>query len=258
MFAREDLLQAPDRQAVSVVRPKPDDRYRRNLLPSIEAALELQYAYTYFNDALFGGTLPPCILTYMRRRRCLGYFSPDRFERTDGGRVGEVALNPTFLATREDRDSLSTLVHEQVHVWRHYLAPPCRRGVRRTTGYHDRVWADRMVEAGLMPSDTGRPGGKRTGSRMSHFIIDGGAFDRACAALLATGFRINWHDHVKPEVPAAEPGAAKTDRIKFSCPSCGLNAWAKPTAQITCTDCRRPMSAAGQASVVDPVPAIRR
>lgn len=264
MFAREDILSELDRGAISVGRSNPDSRYRRRLLPSIEAAVELQYAYTYFNEALFGGALPPCILTYVRRRRCLGYFAPDRFERTDGERVGEVALNPTHLAARDDRDSLSTLVHEQVHVWRHYLAPPRRAGVRRTTGYHDRVWADRMERAGLMPSDTGRPGGKRTGNRMTHYIIAGGAFDRACATLLATGFRINWHDHLQRKGssggPAGEPGAEKADRIKFSCLSCHLNAWAKPTAHLTCTDCRLPMSASGQApsSAIPLVPAIRR
>ena len=79
--------------------------------------------------------------------------------------------------------------------------------------------------------------------RMTHYIEDGGPFDVACRALLAAGFKINWADRiVRPTAPSDDPNdpdnkPAKQDRIKFSYPSCGLNAWAKPSAKITCADC---------------------
>jgi hypothetical protein len=38
------------------------------------------------------------------------------------------------------------------------------------------AWMERI---GLMPSATGAPGGRRTGQRMTHYIIRGGLFDRA-------------------------------------------------------------------------------
>lgn len=207
-----------------VVRSNSGDGDAKRLPPTIEACAELQFAYSYFNEALFDGALPHSLLTYTRRRNVLGYFAPDRFERSNGELWAEVSLNAIYLALRDDRESLSTLVHEQVHVWRHYLGPVNRRGGRGARGYHDRVWADRMEQIGLMPSHTGRPGGDRTGHQMTHYIIEGGPFDRACTALLNAGFRINWHD-----------------RIKFTCRVCGLNAWAKPSARLGCTDCAVPM-----------------
>ena len=38
------------------------------------------------------------------------------------------------------------------------------------TGYHNREWASKMLEVGLVPSDTGQPGGKQTGQHMTHYI----------------------------------------------------------------------------------------
>lgn len=230
-----------------VVRPNSDQDSASDaelgLTPSLEACAELQYAYAYFNDALWDGLVPPCMIVYTRKKHCLGYFSPDRFRRLDGIEVPELALHSGHLALRSDRDSLSTLVHEMAHVWRHYLGPLNRNGKRVTNGYHDRHWANEMLRVGLVPSNTGAPGGRRTGYRMSHYIAAGGPFDRACAALLETGFRINWADRVvranpveaAPEDKADTP--KKKDRVKFSCPICDLNAWAKPSAKLVCGTC---------------------
>ena len=34
-----------------------------------------------------------------------------------------------------------------------------------------------MEAIGLMPSHSGKPGGKRTGQQMTHYILDGGSYD---------------------------------------------------------------------------------
>ncbi len=220
--------------------------------PTLEAGAESQYAYSYFNETLFRGELPDCQITYTRKANVLGHFYPDRFERSDGKICHEVALNPHFLALRDDRESFSTLVHEMCHVWRHVLGPLNRRGGRGSNGYHDLVWSGMMESIGLMPSDTGLPGGKKTGNRMSHYIIPGGPFDVACRELLDAGFRINWHDRIN--LTAAhfggggdgdQPEPQKKDRIKFTCGQCGLNAWAKPSAHLKCGTCSIPMLPAG-------------
>lgn len=237
---------------VSVVRSKGENASEGGapLVPSLEAPAELQHAYEWFNDKLWDGALPPCMIIYTRKKNVLGHFSPDRFQRFDGDAVAELALNPSYLAVRNDHESLSTLVHEMTHVWRHYLGPVNREGRRVTNGYHDRKWAAEMLRIGLIPSDTGAPGGKMTGYRMTQFIETGGAFDRAYAALAESGFRINWADRiVRPNLSSQagkdiEDEPVKKDRIKFSCQSCGQNAWAKPSATISCTPCRAPMKPA--------------
>lgn len=79
---------------------------------------------------------------------------------------------------------------------------------------------------------------------------DGGSFDAASAALLASGYTIDWHDAPRREVdqePGGEkiPAAPKKDRVKFTCGSCGLNAWMRPSGEIKCGFCNQHMRAAG-------------
>lgn len=238
----------------SIIRPNKtenDGPEHKALPPTLEAGAELQFAYSYFNAELFSGRLPDCVITYTRKKNVLGHFCADRFQRVGGALWPELALNPTYLALREDRESLSTLVHEQAHVARHYFGPLNRRGGRGSAGYHDIPWADIMEQVGLCPSDTGMPGGKRTGHRMTHYIVSGGPFDHGCKRLLDQGFRIHWRDRLVVARGAGAGGnddpdnpanlSKKKDRVKFTCGLCALNAWAKPSARLTCTDCNHPM-----------------
>ena len=55
-------------------------------------------------------------------------------------------------------------------------------------------WADKMIEIGLMPSDTGLPGGRITGQKMSDYPISDGAFVREVKALISKEFSLPWVD----------------------------------------------------------------
>src|SRR2546430_12513985 len=74
------------------------------------------------------------------------------------------------------------------HLWQHHFGTPPRGGGY----YHNREWAAKMKEIGLYPSSTGAAGGKETGQNMSHYVIAGGAFATACAALVSDGFKLAW------------------------------------------------------------------
>lgn len=256
--------------------------------PTTQAYQELQYAYDYFNEHLFGGELPNTLITLQRGKRTFGYFSPSRF--TGKSEVSELAMNPDYLGSRSLFDTLSTLAHEMAHVWRHYSKDKPSRG-----GYHDTIWANKMEEIGLMPTDTGREGGKRTGQKVTHYIMKDGAFERCVYALLKGGYDISWYDAFggesivdtqtsgdiieswlkeagddeelinkltttvcktnplasvidpnRREASAAARGMqaalapaskGKSNRCKYTCGSCGLNAWAKPDVRIGCADC---------------------
>jgi hypothetical protein len=191
-----------------------------------------QYAYDFFNMALFGDSLPQVLITLHRRAHSKGYFVPERFDgRLDPSAVHELALNPDQFTDRDDCEILSTLVHEQVHVWQQTYGTPSRRG------YHNREWADHMKQVGLAPSSTGEPGGKETGQRVNHYIVEGGPYAQAYAHLAATGYVLHWQS--KPE---SVQGRGKTaSKTKYTCPDCGLNAWAKPDAHLVCGDCERPL-----------------
>jgi len=144
------------------------------------APTEAQYiaynlAFDFFNDRLWGGALPPCLLTFsLRNKKAMGYYYPRKWTHPSSGAVAaEISLNPEHLKDRDLLDVLSTLVHEMAHHWQYILGDPPR------SGYHDRQWAAEMKRIGLYPSSTGEPGGKETGQRCSHYIIVGGAYEAA-------------------------------------------------------------------------------
>jgi predicted SprT family Zn-dependent metalloprotease len=190
----------------------------------------LDDAYKFFNKKLFGGKLPDCLITiHHQGGRTLGFYSKDRFRvRGQKQTLDEIAMNPDRFLDRRDAEILSTLVHEMAHLWQWHLGNPARHG------YHDREWAAEMERIGLMPSNTGAPGGKRTGQQMTHFIIKGGAFAVACSHFL-DGAKIRFG---AVPVPA---GKRSVSKIKYSCGECGLNAWAKPDVHLICGNCEETM-----------------
>jgi hypothetical protein len=145
-------------------------------------------------------------------------------------RTHEISLNPDVL-DRPLAESMGTLVHEMVHLWQHTFGEPSRRG------YHDREWADKMEAIGLMPSSTGRPGGKRTGDHMTHYVIEGGPFTVAFAAM-PPEYRLPWLSGA-PADGAKKPPRA--DKVKYACGGCGVAVWGKSGLHIACLDCGRPM-----------------
>lgn len=216
--------------------------------PTADAYGRIQYAFDYFSEGLFDGQLPSCLLTFTRRKGTLGYFGAEFFASRDGETAHEISLNSSYFAARSDRETLSTLVHEQAHLWRFQFGGPNRRGGKGARGYHDKSWAAKMLDVGLCPTDDGSWAGKMTGYRMTHLIVDGGPFDRACRALQDSGFEIRWHDRRVVKTAAALPddvddvAGPRPTRSKFTCPGCGQNAYAKHSAKLICGVCNnRPL-----------------
>lgn len=159
-----------------------------NSTPTLQAHEELELAYQFLNNELFEGKLPKCLFTLQREKSSMGYFCRKRFSSVDGEVVDEIAMNPMMFGVVPQIEILSTQLHEACHNWQFHFGKPGRGR------YHNREWADKMIEVGLMPSDTGKPGGKQTGDRMSDYIIPDGRFIKAAEKLFATGFRYSWYD----------------------------------------------------------------
>ncbi|MGN4955129.1 hypothetical protein ACTG22_21335 [Aeromonas caviae] len=66
--------------------------------PTLQAYDELQRAYDHFNNELFDGVLPDCLITLQREKQTYGYFSPERFVNSQGTRTDEIAMNPAYFA----------------------------------------------------------------------------------------------------------------------------------------------------------------
>lgn len=163
--------------------------------PSLETYKELELAYAFFNEHLFDGKLPPCLITLQREKRTLGYLSHGRFVNSNGEQIDELAMNPSYFGVRSIKQTLSTLVHEQCHKYQRFI------GKRHRAGYHDKVFSEIMEERGLFTSNTGKFGGKRTGQQMTHYIIKDGPFDKACDELIDSEFSLSWFDRFPPCSP---------------------------------------------------------
>jgi hypothetical protein len=193
--------------------------------PTKATYVTLQAAWRHFKKSLSDNTLPPCLVTLQRKHGMYGYFGRGMFgHRTDGSATDEIAINASAILQRTPEQTLSTLAHEMVHLWQHHFGRPGRGR------YHNKEWADRMAELGLEPTSTGKPGGRRTGDRVTHMIVEGGPFAVACATFLAKHEGLAWGDRPRPR-----NGSGGT-RSKYVCGECGLAAWARPGVQMLCNE----------------------
>ncbi len=193
----------------------------------------LKTAFDFFNDNLFDGVLPECVITLQRKRGARGYFWAEQWVRDgDDEPAHEIAINPETFEGRTTKDILSTLVHEMVHMQQQCFGTP------GANGYHNQEWALLMSHVGLTARSVDDPS-KQIGTKVTHDIDRGGRFDNVCDLLLQSGLEIVWRpvsvDPLSAEAKAAR--AKRASKTKFTCPECGLNAWAKQDASLGCWTC---------------------
>lgn len=190
---------------------------------STEQVKALQGAYNYFNDQLFGGELNNVYFNFVWSKKSHGHVGPDRWKtREDEVVLHELSLTPNTIS-RPPIEVYSTLVHEMAHIWQLDFGKPSRGG------YHNKEWADKMEEIGLIPSDTGEPGGKRTGQRMTHYIDEGGRFQEAFEKM-PVEYIIPF---VTVPIPEKESKKKAKNKVKYMC-GCGEAFWGKPGIFAVC------------------------
>jgi hypothetical protein len=219
--------------------------------------------YRFYNSALFNGKLADCIVNMSRHNGSYGFFAAQRWRPAENGenrRIHEISLNPDYL-DRPSPEWHATFVHEMVHLWQEDCGRPSR------AAYHNKEWAAKMEALGLIPSDTGKPGGKKTGQNVHHYINREGRFIRVFNRLNAETLeapRLKYlpaYPHPEPKnrkrgetgwktAPGGPQNETKTgnehneedaagkynSKTKYCCP-CGNNVWGKPTLNIICGAC---------------------
>ncbi|HWG06716.1 MAG TPA: hypothetical protein VG271_17030 [Beijerinckiaceae bacterium] len=125
------------------------------------------------------------------------------------------------------------------HLEQHHFGKPSR------ARYHNKAWAKPMRDVGLIPSDTGAPGGKEVGRRASH-IEAGGRFERACADLAKRGFDPLYVELWSEGGKKIHKKKAASKR-RYTCPECETNAWATPNIHLISGDCDARMVAEDEA-----------
>ncbi|MCG3668325.1 SprT-like domain-containing protein [Aliarcobacter butzleri] len=163
-------------------------------IPTLEFYKDLQEIYNIFNRELFDNTLPNCLITVQRKKQVMGYFSPDRWINDKGKKNHELALNPAYFGSCNFIEIFQTVVHEMCHLWQFEFGTPSRKT------YHNQEWANKMESIGLIPSDTGRAGGKKTGQKMNDYPERGGKFEKLCIKIFKDGLYVKWFDRFPDEI----------------------------------------------------------
>ena len=190
----------------------------------------LQYAYEFFNGELFYGRLDDCLLVLSRNPRSHGYFHAEKW--SGGGLViHELGLNAETFTLRDPEAALSTLVHEMTHHWQQAEGKKVPR-----KNYHNKEWAGKMEELGLIPSSTGEPGGKRTGQSMAHYIDEDGLFLPLARQFIDSGWGMPFID-----VPQEKPEKKRT-KFRYRCGKCYAYADGKDNLKLACLNCEEAMS----------------
>lgn len=215
----------------------------------VSAYTVFQKAYDYFNESLFDEKLPGVVITLQRKSQTVGMYRQASFEErgVHGQRLDEIAINPDAYVGLPDIEVWQALVHEMCHQWQFHFGKPSRKS------YHNREWADKMQAIGLIPSSTGEPGGAKVGQTMYDYVDDEGAFRACVLELRKSGLELQIQStdqsaqvartekSKKREAELRDAGLRKnrSNRIKYSCPSCSMNAWGKPELNILCGSCQQ-------------------
>ena len=198
-----------------------------------EIVKQLYEAFDSFNHELFTDSLPAIVITLHRAKNAHGYFGSNHYraatENAPKKYTHELAINPDSLSRTGDAKTdtqlvLSTLAHEMCHLWQTTHGRPSR------AAYHDQQWAQKMLQIGLKPENA-QDKNKMTGQSCTHSIIPNGPFAAATAKLMSDGFIFAY---VTNRTAAEEAKAKAKTKIKYTCPSCQINAWGKPGLNLGC------------------------
>lgn len=173
------------------------------------------------------------------------------YDKSNDTKLQYMGINPYYL-NRSVPEILSTICHELCHIYEHaYIHIP--RG-----GYHDKNWDALMRDCGLEPIYM-----NSSRTAVSHKIIVDGVFET-----FAKNFEkengedffniVEYSAKLEDDVRKAlgiedgedgEDGTPRPDnadkkikkynrnKIKYTCPTCGLKMWGKSGLKIMCCEC---------------------
>ena len=215
----------------------------RPLSPTEQLTCALEFLSTELDRRLFSAYLkdtddtplgppPACILTIQSSGRCKGFAAKSVWSDNCGKYLDQITLVFDAHAHGDVKDLSATLAHEKMHAKQFHDGKP------GTGNYHNRQFADWMKSIGIQTSKTGRPGGAEIGTGMSQYIVEHGPFDQIMDELIAEGFFFPWEavGMMQSKDGGSVPPSKPRDRskMKFTCPVCGQNAWAKQAAKLAC------------------------
>lgn len=203
------------------------------LPPTEDQYHSLESAFNYFNDVLFQGSLPPCILNFDRRVGACGGFKIDAWEKKQemcDELKHEVSINPKFLKGT-DKQIMAVLVHTMSHLFQFEFGSPSR------AFYHNREFALIMDSIGLPTQGFNCANEIRTGQNVSCDILTGGLFDLAFDSM-PSEYLLPWKiNSLYSKNDNDSKISVGKNKVTYFCSCCDSRVWGKPGLTIFCGDC---------------------
>lgn len=216
----------------------------KKVSPNIELNESYLKAFDHFNKKLFSGTLGRPMLCFTRNSNVIGgYFSPNKWYNENGRRVHEIAINANHMKGGDIPFLMGILIHEMVHLWQNDYGKPTRNG------YHNYQWIQKAMAVGLVCEAD--DGGVDVPGQNIHTEFRPNDWAMKATASLPDEAIFPWLSvPLNPEPPQPKGGDGKEKskdketgkggkRSKYTCPACGLNAWAKPGVKLSCLTCNQ-------------------
>lgn len=217
----------------------------KEINPVKELSDQLVAAFDHLNRGLFDGKLSRPMVMFTRSSKIIGgYFSEKKWFDENGNAAHEITINANHMVEGDEIQLYEILVHEMSHQWQYEHGTPGRGG------YHNREWADKALEIGLLPVSADSPE-VQTGDKISTSLIPGGRAMKSIADM-PEEIEIPWYavPMVDPDAKAPTPEPKKPEgddspppepkqgrKTKYTCSKCGFNLWGKGGGKIQCVPC---------------------
>jgi hypothetical protein len=201
--------------------------------PSVEQSENFEEIYQKLNRELFNRALPPVILQIDSKAGDNGCVKPEKASK-DGNLIDVILLHPQTLH-RPLTEIYAVIARLMVSVWQFHVS----KKYPSQSGYCNKEWVSKMREIGLITaSDT--PSGTGWSSEIEHSIDENGKLYNLVKGI-DSKVSIFWVDRPSDESEKSQKQKSGK-RSKYICPKCGLNAWAKTSANLGCFTCNLKMT----------------
>lgn len=159
------------------------------MTPTEQLYKRLDSAVAFFNAKLFNSELPCLLITVQRNQKGVAYFDPNRWGSSEGKNAHELAINSSSITSLSLLQLFTTLCQQMCVCWQYAEGSPSRRG------YQNKELSEKMASIGLIPSSTGKPGGKPVGQNIGCYPAIDGPFLKAAIELIETdNWQMAWVD----------------------------------------------------------------
>ena len=185
---------------------------------------KLDELFRYYK-MLFDVELPDCMITLGTDHEESNFFKPKAWidKSNKLSLISNIILNPVIIG-HKSIDWHIAIVLGMVHLKQYLYGNPGRRG------YHNLEYAKMAEKAGIIMSDTGMPGGMKTGEKLLQYVPADSPLEKAYKNHPDKYIR-----YVSFYLGEAKSSSNKSQK-KYTCP-CGINMWGKRRLRVTCDEC---------------------